>query len=70
MTNISTAMNFRGLCMQHGYNSKRLAEEVGLSTTEISNRIRGVTSWRWTEALAICKALSINLDEFARYYPA
>lgn len=31
MTNISTAMNFRGLCMQHGYNSKRLAEEVGLS---------------------------------------
>lgn len=21
---------FRGLCMQHGYNSKRLAEEIGM----------------------------------------
>lgn len=29
MTNISNLMNFRGLCMQHGYNSKRLAEERG-----------------------------------------
>ena len=66
----SMGLAFRGLCFQHGYNSKRLAEEIGLSETEISNRIRGVTPWRWPEALAVCKVLGVHLDEFARYYPA
>ncbi len=65
----SKHLAFRGLCLQRGFNSKRLAAAIGLSTTEMSNRVRGVTPWRWPEALAVCKALGVNLDEFAQYYP-
>lgn len=66
---VPSSLNFRGLCLQHGYNSRRLAEEVGLSATEMSNRVRGATTWRWNEVVAVCRALEIPLDEFARYYP-
>lgn len=69
MTNISTAMNFKGLCMQHGYNGKSLAEEIGMAEPMLSDRIRRRTPWRWSEVLAVCDALNITLDEFARYYP-
>ena len=62
-------MAFRGLCMQHGYNSKRLAEEIGMPETMLSDRIRRRTPWRWSEVVAVCKTLEISLDEFARYYP-
>lgn len=69
MTNISNSMNFRGLCLQHGYNSKRLAEEIGMPEPMLSDRIRRRTPWRWSEVVAVCKTLEISLDEFARYYP-
>lgn len=65
----STTLAFRGLCFQHGYNSKRLAEEIGMPQPMLSDRIRKRTDWRWGEVLAVCKALDIQLDEFARYYP-
>lgn len=63
------SMAFRGLCFQHGYNSKRLAEEIGMPEPMLSNRIRRRTPWRWSEVVAVCKTLEISLDEFARYYP-
>lgn len=69
MTNISNSMNFRGLCLQHGYNSKRLAEGIGMPEPMLSDRIRRRTPWRWSEVVAVCKTLEISLDEFSRYYP-
>lgn len=65
----SSRLAFRGLCLQHGYNSLRLAEEIGIAPTVLSDRIRQRTPWRWHEVVAVCKALGIGLDEFARYYP-
>ena len=65
----STNLAFRGLCFQHGYNSKRLAEEIGMPEAMLSDRIRRRTPWRWSEVVAVCKTLEITLDEFARYYP-
>lgn len=70
VTDTSNRLAFRGLCMQHGYNSKRLAEEIGMPQPMLSDRIRQRTDWRWCEVLAVCKALDIQLEEFARYYPA
>lgn len=61
---------FRGLCMQHGYNGKRLAAEIGLREAMLSDRIGGRTAWRWPEVLAVCRALDITPDEFARYFPS
>ena len=60
---------FRGLCLQHGYNSKRLAEEIGMPEPMLSDRIRRRPPWRWSEVVAVCKTLEISLDELARYYP-
>lgn len=65
----STNLAFRGLCYQHGYNSRRLAEEIGMPEPMLSDRIRRRTPWRWSEVVAVCKTLEISLDEFARYYP-
>ena len=64
----NSALAFRGLCMQHGYNSRRLAEEIGLSDSEFSNRVRSVVPWRWPEVVQICNALGISLEEFSHYY--
>lgn len=69
MTNISNSMNFRGLCLQHGYTSKRLAEGIGMPEPMLADRIGRRTPWRWSEVVAVCKTLEISLDEFARYYP-
>lgn len=65
----NSRLAFRGLCMQHGYNGKRLAAEIGVQEPMLSDRIRGRTAWRWPEVLAVCKALDITPTEFARYFP-
>lgn len=65
----SARLSFRGLCMSNGYNSKMLAEELGISETVLCDRIRGRTPWRWTEVIAVCKVLGISFDDFAKCYP-
>ena len=65
----ATSLAFRAMCCQRGYNSKKLAEAIGMAEPMLSGRVRQRTDWRWSEVMAVCKVLEISLDEFARYYP-
>lgn len=66
MTNIG----FTALIRSKGFNKQRLGEAVGLSSTQISNRISGHCPWTWKEVSAVCVELGITYDEFAGCFPA
>ena len=61
---------FKAMLKRRGYNMTRLADELGLTRTQISNRVHGAVPWSLPEAVQASKALGMTLPEFAAYFPA
>ena len=66
----STRMAFRAIAWKRGYPLTRLADELGMSATMVSNRVRGVVPWTLPEAIRAAEVLGMTLPEFAAYFPA
>lgn len=49
----------------HGYNQRRLAEEIGMTRAQMSNRANGLTEFSVGEAKKIAAVLGVNLEELA-----
>jgi len=63
------SMSFRAIARAHGWPLIRLADELGMSPTMVSNRVRGVVPWTLPEAVQASKTLGMTLAEFAAYFP-
>ena len=66
----SASMSFRATARARGWPLIRLADELGMSPTQISNRVHRVVPWTLPEAVQASKALGMTLPEFAAYFPA
>ena len=66
----SASMSFRATARARGWPLIRLADELGMSPTMISNRVRGVVPWTLPEAVRAADVLDMTLDEFAAFFQA
>ena len=47
-----------------------LADLIGMSRSEVSNRMAGRSAWRMQDVYQVCRALGIDNTEIAQYFPA
>lgn len=66
----SASMSFRATARARGWPLIRLADELGMSPTQISNRVHRVVPWTLPEAVQASKALGMTLPEFAAFFQA
>lgn len=63
-------IRFKAMLKRRGYNMTRLADEMGLTSTQVSNRVHQVVPWRLPEAVRAADVLGMTLDEFAAFFQA
>lgn len=63
------SMNFRTTARRRGFPLTRLADELGMTRTQISNRVHGAVAWTLPEAIQAARCLGMTLPEFAAYFP-
>ena len=66
----SASMDFRAIAWERGWSFTSLADELGLTCTQVSNRVHQVVPWRLPEAVRAADVLGMTLPEFAAYFPA
>lgn len=65
----NSASRFKAMLKQRGYNMTRLADEMGLSRSQMSNRVSGTVKWTWSDAIQVTTRLSITFEEFREFFP-
>lgn len=66
----SASMDFRAIAFERGWSLTSLADELGLTCTQMSNRVHQVVPWRLPEAVRAADVLGMTLDEFAAFFQA
>ena len=66
----SASMSFRATARARGWPLIRLADELGMTCTQVSNRVHQVVPWRLPEAVRAADVLGMTLDEFAAFFQA
>ena len=66
----SASMDFRAIAWERGWSLTSLADELGLTITQVSNRVHQVVPWRLPEAVRAADVLGMTLDEFAAFFQA
>lgn len=65
----NSASRFKAMLKQRGYNMTRLADEMGMTRTQMSNRVSGTVKWTWSDAIQVTSRLSITFEEFREFFP-
>lgn len=63
------AIRFKAMLKHRGYNLSRLAEEMGMTRTQMSNRVNGAVEWTWSDAIQVTTRLAITFEEFREFFP-
>lgn len=66
----SASMDFRAIARERGCSLTSLADELGLTSTQVSNRVHQVVPWRLPDAVRAADVLGMTLDEFAAFFQA
>ena len=64
-------MNYRkllGRIKEYGYTQRTVAPVIGISECQLSQKLKGVYSFKQPEIQRICEALEIQSDEIGEYF--